>query len=716
MGGRSITRSVHNTKAAFRAKKIYARSCFQLSYQEGVGSGNRTLLTGVVENWPDCLGTVINEYSYSMTALVLLALLTAVAMSRFTRWKSHRTWGGVKVKWSKWTLLPVYEMVFLIKFCCLLVLLFVQATFWSVIPPYDCGWGSLSKVAETMTGSAFFWAYSMAFSFLVAQSGGARTMRHSIMLSAVLVFIFTIITYGESLGALATYRKAQLATSQRVSQCQFLCCDFGMTWTSPTFLSDSWPKWIGGDYDAGDHEVWMALYAWMPPFCLLTWGLGAVLYLLGKIKIRQKILLSAALLLWAIDGLFITYSTATRLGSLIDTTPIMIGTLVTMPFIWYIFLLDSREWSSFSLEEDNRPESLDKIEANPLMLELATRRVAMEEAKRAPHIQFTDIRFKKKLAAGGTATVWKADVQSIHCKGKRAVKSIQCEELDRMTIEVICTEVEVSWLFGADCPYIVHCDGFTVEPPNLYIVMQLCDMGSLTEVLTGTISMVDRLKLAHETSVAVAHLHSLEFLHRDIKSFNVLCSSTPNEHGGEPLIVAHLSDFGETITTSAALCEAPSMVGTLPWMAPEIIDNWKAGKSVQKDGSYFAGNCYTKACDCFSLTVVLWECLTQRRPYANTEATFGFMLGDAIVGGRRPSSGYDDSFPGDLDNLIEQGWHEAAEKRPTAEELAAATRNEMSKEMARGLFSCQNDLLSTLASAAPASPCDNAVCREVLLL
>ena len=71
---------------------------------------------------------------------------------------------------------------------------------------------------------------------------------------------------------------------------------------------------------------------------------------------------------------------------------------------------------------------------------------------------------------------------------------------------------------------------------------------------------------------------------------------------------ALLGDFGETVKLSQAEAEAPRQHGTLEWMAPEIMLN---------EGNATTGSTYTEASDCYSLTVVLWECLTRQKPYAD---------------------------------------------------------------------------------------------------
>ena len=91
-------------------------------------------------------------------------------------------------------------------------------------------------------------------------------------------------------------------------------------------------------------------------------------------------------------------------------------------------------------------------------------------------------------------------------------------------------------------------------------------------------------------------MDSLFVLFRDIKSLNVFLTQDCQ---------VRLGDFGETLTLEEAANEAPQQIGTLHWMAPEILENWKVGKVES-----FRGKSYQRSADCFSLAVVVWECVT----------------------------------------------------------------------------------------------------------
>ncbi|KAF0690708.1 Aste57867_17918 [Aphanomyces stellatus] len=100
-----------------------------------------------------------------------------------------------------------------------------------------------------------------------------------------------------------------------------------------------------------------------------------------------------------------------------------------------------------------------------------------------------------------------------------------------------------------------------------------------------------KTSLATEVADALAYLHSFEptVIHRDLKSKNILLSSTWN---------ARLNDFGYSRVMSPD--EVMTMnVGTIAWIAPEVL----------------TGSRYTEQADIYSFGVLLSELDTLQVPY-----------------------------------------------------------------------------------------------------
>ena len=74
--------------------------------------------------------------------------------------------------------------------------------------------------------------------------------------------------------------------------------------------------------------------------------------------------------------------------------------------------------------------------------------------------------------------------------------------------------------------------------------------------------------------IGLAHLHRMNIIHRDIKSDNVLVNSKGS---------LKLADFGYSTRLASAEDNRLSRVGTMAWMAPEIIRGKKMGYNTSID-------------------------------------------------------------------------------------------------------------------------------------
>ncbi|GAA4676582.1 serine/threonine-protein kinase [Pseudonocardia yuanmonensis] len=126
-----------------------------------------------------------------------------------------------------------------------------------------------------------------------------------------------------------------------------------------------------------------------------------------------------------------------------------------------------------------------------------------------------------------------------------------------------------------------------------YVVMQLVDGGSLADLVElGPVPAERVITIGTVIAGALAHLHALGVVHRDVKPANVLLDRTGRAFLAD-LGVARLLDATRVTTMGLA-------VGTPAYMAPEQVQGREVGPPA----------------DVYALGLVLLEGLTGRREYA----------------------------------------------------------------------------------------------------
>jgi len=109
-------------------------------------------------------------------------------------------------------------------------------------------------------------------------------------------------------------------------------------------------------------------------------------------------------------------------------------------------------------------------------------------------------------------------------------------------------------------------DAYKIGGDKLWIVMEIMDGGCLTEIL----DLFPQVKLTEDQIAFVMtqvlsgldYIHSLNKIHRDIKSDNVLLDTQGN---------AKLADFGYTVQLTQERSNRNTTIGTPYWEAPEVI-------------------------------------------------------------------------------------------------------------------------------------------------
>uniref|UniRef100_A0A672JLP7 Protein kinase domain-containing protein n=1 Tax=Salarias fasciatus TaxID=181472 RepID=A0A672JLP7_SALFA len=200
-------------------------------------------------------------------------------------------------------------------------------------------------------------------------------------------------------------------------------------------------------------------------------------------------------------------------------------------------------------------------------------------------IKFEDILFYENCGGGSFGSVYRA--LWISRDKEVAVKKLLKIENEAEILSVLSHR------------NIIQFYGAIVEAPNYGIVTEYASGGSLYDYLSSDesedIDMGQIMTWAAEIARGMHYLHSeapVKVIHRDLKSRNVVLTADK---------VLKICDFGASkfLTHTTHM----SLVGTFPWMAPEVIQSLPVSET----------------CDTFSYGVVLWEMLTREIPFKGLE-------------------------------------------------------------------------------------------------
>eukprot|EP01122_Echinamoeba_exundans_P006159 TRINITY_DN1681_c0_g1_i2.p1 TRINITY_DN1681_c0_g1~~TRINITY_DN1681_c0_g1_i2.p1 ORF type:complete len:1235 (+),score=146.27 TRINITY_DN1681_c0_g1_i2:500-4204(+) len=236
------------------------------------------------------------------------------------------------------------------------------------------------------------------------------------------------------------------------------------------------------------------------------------------------------------------------------------------------------EWESSSSDEDLNPE-LAEQEA-----------IIRKGLKKEWVIPWKELDVLGRLGHGSFGVVMKAEYGGAEVAMKQCALTLDRSQLEQFKAESILV------LSLKPHPNIVHVLGICLHRGSLYLVMELCELGSLDGYIAeNELSLKQKLKIAEGVALGIRHLHNNNVIHRDIACRNVLLSEG---------LKAKLCDFGMSrlVEQFEKKGNTNTAVGPIRFMAPE---------------SLAAGSEFSEKSDVWMFCCFLVELWTGKSPHAD---------------------------------------------------------------------------------------------------
>eukprot|EP01018_Ginkgo_biloba_P031560 Gb_39555 [translate_table: standard] len=284
---------------------------------------------------------------------------------------------------------------------------------------------------------------------------------------------------------------------------------------------------------------------------------------------------------------------------------------------------------------------------------------AIAEAEAIAHglqiIKYADLEELRELGSGTFGTVYHGKWRGSDVAIKRIKNSCfmgRPSEQERMRADFW----REAWMLAhLHHPNVVAFYGVVPDGPGgtLATVTEYMVNGSLKQVLQRRDRTIDRRKrllISMDAAFGMEYLHGKNIVHFDLKCENLLVNMRDSQRP-----ICKVGDLGLSKIKHQTLVSG-GVRGTLPWMAPELL-NGSSSRVSEK-------------VDVFSFGIVMWELLTGEEPYANMH--YGAIIGGIVNNTLRPP------VPNWCDpawrSLMEQCWSADPAARPSFTEIANQLR------------------------------------------
>ncbi|OMO88303.1 hypothetical protein COLO4_20316 [Corchorus olitorius] len=270
-------------------------------------------------------------------------------------------------------------------------------------------------------------------------------------------------------------------------------------------------------------------------------------------------------------------------------------------------------------------------------------------------IKNADIEELKELGSGTFGTVYYGKWRGTDVAIKRIKESCfsgRVSETERLTNE-FWREARI--LSKLHHPNVVAFYGVVTDDPGgtMATVTEYMVNGSLRNALIKKERVLDRrrkLMIALDAAFGMEYLHFKNIVHFDLKCDNLLVNLRDPQRP-----ICKVGDFGLSRIKRNTLVSG-GVRGTLPWMAPELL-NGSSSRVSEK-------------VDVFSFGIALWEILTGDEPYASMHC--GTIIGGTVNNTLRPP--IPERCDPEWRKLMEECWSFDPEARPSFTEITNRLR------------------------------------------
>lgn len=300
--------------------------------------------------------------------------------------------------------------------------------------------------------------------------------------------------------------------------------------------------------------------------------------------------------------------------------------------------------------EDDKDDQTDNFLSDAMIAEMEASIYGLQIIRNADLEELTE------LGSGTYGTVYHGKWRGTDVAIKRLKKSCfagRSSEKERLAKD-FWREAQI--LSNLHHPNVVAFYGIVPDGAGgtLATVTEYMVNGSLRHVLVKNNRLLDRRKkliIAMDAAFGMEYLHSKNIVHFDLKCDNLLVNLRDPQRP-----ICKVGDFGLSRIKRNTLVSG-GVRGTLPWMAPELL-NGNSSRVSEK-------------VDVFSFGISMWELLTGEEPYADMHC--GAIIGGIVKNTLRPP------VPQRCDpewrKLMEECWSPDPESRPSFTEITNRLRS-----------------------------------------